>query len=86
MLSLVVTGDPSTWTVADVGKWLVSIEMDIYCDVFKDNRINGACLQLLDDEALKEIGLKLSVHRKHLLKLIAKLFAPQGSFPFSFTA
>ncbi len=86
MLSLVVTGDPSSWTVADVGKWLVSIEMNIYCGAFIDNRINGACLQLLENEALTEIGLKLSVHRKHLLKLIAKLFAPPGSFPFSFTA
>jgi hypothetical protein len=80
VFSLVTTGNPLAWTVADVGKWLVSIEKSKFCAAFKDNEIDGSCLKLMDDETLAEIGVSLSIHRKNLLARIKQLFAPQGSF------
>ncbi len=74
------TGNPLTWTVADVGKWLVSINMSNHCAAFATNEIDGSCLKLMDDETLAEIGVSLSIHRKNLLERIKQLFAPQGSF------
>jgi hypothetical protein len=73
-------GNPLTWTVADVGKWLVSINMGKYTKSFEDAPINGQCLHDMDDETLRDLGVTLSVHRTTMLRLIRELFAPQGSF------
>jgi hypothetical protein len=68
------TGNPLTWTVSHVGKWLVSIEMGKYCQAFADAPINGQCLHDMDDETLRDLGVTLSAHRTTMLRLIRKLF------------
>jgi hypothetical protein len=68
------TGNPLTWTVADVGKWLVFIEMGKYCQAFADAPINGQCLHDMDDETLRDLGVTLSAHRTTMLRLIRELF------------
>jgi hypothetical protein len=85
MFSHATTGNPLTWTVADVGKWLVSINMSNHCAAFATNEIDGQCLLDMDDASLLAISVSLPVQRKKLLRLIQELFAPQGSFLHSFT-
>jgi hypothetical protein len=68
-----------TWTVADIGKWLVSTEMGKYCQVFAVAPINGEMLKLLTSECLLAYGISDEVHRLYILDEIATLFAPQGS-------
>ena len=80
MPSSTTTGDPLTWTVADVGKWLVSINMSSHCAAFATNEVDGECLKIMDDESLRAIGVSLPIHRTKLLQKIPLLFAPQGSF------
>ncbi len=72
--SSVTSGNPLTWTVADVGKWLVSIEMDNYIDSFAKNKIDGQCLKLMDDETLRALGVALTVHRTKLLQQVVQVF------------
>jgi hypothetical protein len=80
IFSHATTGNPITWTVADVGKWLVSINMSNHCAAFATNEIDGECLLDMDDASLLAIGVSLPVQRKKLLRKIQELFAPQGSF------
>ena len=72
--SPVTTGNPLTWTVADVGRWLHSIEMDNYIDSFAKNKIDGQCLKHMDDETLRALGVSLSVHRTKLLQQVIQTF------------
>jgi hypothetical protein len=74
------TGNPNSWTIADVGKWLVSIEMSKHVAAFKDDEINGKCLRHVDDETLRLILVQLPAHRKNLLALIAEMFGPSTKF------
>ncbi len=78
-VSLFTTGNPLTWTVADVGKWLVSIDMGKYCQVFAVAPINGKMLKPLTNERLFAYGITDEVHRLYLLDEIATFFAPQSS-------
>jgi hypothetical protein len=80
------TGNPLTWTVADVGKWLVSIEKSKFCASFKDNEIDGSCLKIMDDASLLALGVTLPVHRNNLLERIKQLFALKGSHSFTPTS
>ncbi len=74
MLSPSTTGNPLTWTVADVNKWLVSISMDIHIDSFAKNKIDGQCLKHMDDESLRGLGVSLPVHRTKLLQHVLQVF------------
>ncbi len=58
----------------DVSYWLVSIGKSKFVTLFHEREIDGGCLKLMDDESLRAIGISVSVHRKNLLALIAKLF------------
>jgi hypothetical protein len=68
------TGNPITWTIADVGKWLLSINMDNYMDSFAKHKIDGQCLKLMDDESLRALGVSLPVHRTKLLQQVLQVF------------
>jgi hypothetical protein len=80
MFSHATTDNPLTWTVADVGKWLVSINMSSHCAAFATNEIDGYYLNLMDDASLLALGVTLPAHRRTILRKIQELFAPQGSF------
>jgi hypothetical protein len=59
--------------------------MSNHCAAFATNEIDGQCLHDMDDASLLAIGVTLPAHRNNLLDQIKQLFAPQGSFPNSFT-
>ncbi len=42
----------SDWSVDEVCKWLENLELQQYCDVFKENQIDGKELQALDSKNL----------------------------------
>ena len=42
----------SDWSVDEVCKWLEDIELQQYCDVFRENHIDGKELQALDSKNL----------------------------------
>jgi hypothetical protein len=69
MLSL----DPTTWSVNEVGEWLKERGYEQYQQIFKDNFISGYELFDLSVEDLVTIGIPLLGHRKRLLKEIAAL-------------
>ncbi len=71
-----LTADPSQWTIADVGTWLVSIEKSSLVAAFKANEVNGADLKEMDEGTLDAIGVKLPAQRRSLLNSIKQLFAP----------
>jgi hypothetical protein len=80
MFSPSTTGNPLTWTIADVGKWLLSINMDNYMDSFAKHKIDGQCLKLMDDESLRALGVSLPVHRTKLLQQVLQVFGSGFSF------
>jgi hypothetical protein len=79
-LPFTTAGNPLTWTVADVSKWLRSIEMDNHIDSFAKNKIDGQCLKLMDDESLRGLGVSLPVHRTKLLQQVIQVFGSGFSF------
>jgi hypothetical protein len=68
------TGNPLDWNVADVGKWLIANEMDIFYDAFEKNLIDGRRLREMNEETLRKISVSLQGRRTSLLKLITTLF------------
>ncbi len=84
MFSSATTGNPLAWTVADVSKWLRSIEMDNHIDSFAKNKIDGQCLKHMDEETLRALGVSLSVHRAKLLQQALQVFG--SGFPFLFAS
>ena len=47
--------------------------MSQYVDMFKSGEVNGELLAELDDEALKDLGVGNSFHRKKILLKIKKM-------------
>ena len=48
----------SDWSVDEVCKWLEDIELQQYCDVFRENHIDGKELQALDSKNLtSDLGI-----------------------------
>ena len=60
--------------MTDVGKFLASLDLSHYADIFAKNDIDAAALTELGDDHLKELGVSLG-HRIRLLKAIAALRA-----------
>ena len=60
-------------TVDDVCEWLKSNKMSLYVDMFKSGEVDGELLAELDEEALKELGVESSFHRKKILLKIKKM-------------
>lgn len=63
-------GDVRQWTLGDVGRWLQSLDMASYMEAFESNRIDGEALMLMDEAALKDIGVASIGHRVLLLDAI----------------
>ncbi|KDN36738.1 hypothetical protein K437DRAFT_48952 [Tilletiaria anomala UBC 951] len=61
------------WELEDVRAWLVSVNCGQYADKFEENGINGEVLHLLDDNALKDMGILSVGQRLHILNGIFKL-------------
>ncbi|XP_041460717.1 WD repeat, SAM and U-box domain-containing protein 1-like isoform X2 [Lytechinus variegatus] len=59
----------SDWTVDAVCEWLQSIELGQYCEVFKENHIDGQELQNLTTDVLsKDLNVKALGHRQKILR------------------
>lgn len=66
-------GDVRQWTTQDVGHWLQSIEMGAYVDAFESNNIEGEALMLMDDDALRDVGIASIGHRVAIMDAIYQL-------------
>ena len=49
---------------------LESMHLECYCEAFQHEQIDGEVLSSLDDEMLQELGVKSSLHRLRLRKVI----------------
>ena len=73
------TGNPSTWSVAQVASWLDSIHLGDCKAAFEQNEIDGATLPSVDDATLGSLGVRSKARRGQVHQAIAGLFAsPQG--------
>jgi hypothetical protein len=74
-LFVLIAGEPVTWTSAQVGAWLETVEFGKYAPAFVANAVDGLSLaQGLDDETLDFLGVKLPIHRRKLAALTAAMF------------
>ena len=60
-------------TVDDVCEWLKNSNMSQYVDMFKLEEVDGKLLTDLDEEALKDLGVKNSFHRKKIIRKIKEM-------------
>ena len=59
----------------DVHQWLASIGFDQYAEAFEENAIDWELLPKLNQEILKDIGVKAAGHRIRILEAIENLDA-----------
>lgn len=59
--------DVRQWTTEDVGRWLEKLNLRGYLTAFEDNNIDGEALLLMDEPALRDIGITSIGHRVTLL-------------------
>jgi hypothetical protein len=64
-----------------ISKWLQSLGLDQYAQVFTDNDIDLDLIPSLSDQGLKELGVSSMGHRKKLLKAIAEFDNPTTRSP-----
>ena len=60
-------------TVDDVCEWLKNNNMTQYVDMFKMESVDGGLLADLDEEALQDLGVEKSIHRKKILRKIKEM-------------
>ena len=61
--------------MVDVAQWLADLGLSQYSDAFEEHAIDGDILEKLNDDDLKELGVKALGHRKRLLEAIAAFSA-----------
>lgn len=66
--------DASAWTTRDVAEWLHSIGLGRFDRAFAENKVTGDLLHILNEDHLKELGVKLIGDRVLLLQQIARLW------------
>lgn len=71
----------SSWSVADVSKYLKKIGLGQYSATFEENDISGSELPYLTDEYLVELGVKSIGHRIKLNCFIKSIKSNGYSFP-----
>lgn len=57
----------------DVCEWLKNNNMTQYVDMFKMEGVDGGLLADLDEEALQDLGVEKSIHRKKILRKIKEM-------------
>jgi len=67
---------PNEWSVPEVGAWLTSLGGDYqkYRTHFESAGVDGKMLPDLTEEEMKELGVKLGIHRRKLATEIRTLF------------
>ncbi|MGI9451843.1 MAG: AAA family ATPase, partial [Geminicoccaceae bacterium] len=61
--------------MVDVAQWLADLGLSRYRDAFDEHAIDGDILKKLNDDDLKELGVKALGHRKRILEAIATFSA-----------
>src|SRR4051812_17558867 len=59
----------------DIRQWLATLGMPQYADAFESNDIDADLVPRLDDNILKDIGIRSAGHRLRILTAIAQLNA-----------
>eukprot|EP00118_Oscarella_pearsei_P023946 m.294339 g.294339 ORF g.294339 m.294339 type:complete len:5643 (+) comp40744_c0_seq7:98-17026(+) len=72
MMATVELGDLSGMSVDDVSFWLADIGFGKYAENFKEEAVDGGTLQELDQDGLKEVGIKSGLDRAKILNKIRK--------------
>ena len=62
----------------DIGSWLLSLGLEQYEALFRENDIDAEVLSDVTDADLEKLGVTFG-HRKRLLKAIAALAGPAGA-------
>lgn len=70
--------DVRAWSQPLVLEWLQNLELDQYVSQFAENDIDGEALVLLDDDALRDLGVASIGHRVTLLEEIYRLKEAHG--------
>ena len=66
--------DIMSWTTSDVTQWLQIIGLEIYCDIFAKEEINGfVLLELTNDNLKNDLHIEKLGHRLTILKSISLL-------------
>jgi hypothetical protein len=73
------TGNPATWSVAQVASWLDTMHLGDCNAAFEQNEIDGATLPSVDDATLESLGMSSQARGGQVRQAITGLFAsPQG--------
>ncbi|XP_055885499.1 phosphatidylinositol 3-kinase regulatory subunit alpha-like isoform X4 [Biomphalaria glabrata] len=67
----------SEWSVANVVEWMAAANLYRYAELFMDRQINGRDLLALDEEKLRDMGIKDDFHQKSILVCIDELCGQQ---------
>jgi len=67
--------------MVDVAQWLADLGLSKYGDAFDEHAIDGDILEKLNDDDLKEIGVKALGHRKRILEAIKALSVSKEAGP-----
>jgi hypothetical protein len=62
------------WTVEDVAEWLVRVGLGEHAETFRANKVDGECLQLLNNDLLKnDLNIAALGNRQRILRKVQTL-------------
>ena len=61
------------WSAAEVGRWLSSIGLEQYAEVFVSQHVDGSSLRLLSRDDLNALGVVAVGHRLQILRGVSEL-------------
>ncbi|CAD8077757.1 unnamed protein product [Paramecium sonneborni] len=76
----VIPKEPRRWNQCDVESWLEFIGLHDLSNVFQRNAIDGACLEVLNEDDLNELGINSNVKKKKILQWIQNGFIEYKQF------
>ncbi|XP_070196149.1 phosphatidylinositol 3-kinase regulatory subunit alpha-like [Littorina saxatilis] len=62
-----------TWGVGNVSDWMAALHLFRYAELFRDNKITGRELQTMDEDKLRDMGIKDEFHQKSILVCVDEL-------------
>lgn len=74
-----LTEDASQWTIDDVCSWLCKVNLQMYCDTFRNNSVDGE--MLINDLTSELLSNDLNVKRVHLGKFSRAIDSLRGEQP-----
>lgn len=62
-----------TWTVGNVIDWMAAVHLYRYAEVFRENKTTGRDLLAMDENKLRDMGIKDDFHQKSILVCVDQL-------------